>query len=230
MQLAAATVAAAGRRYIALTHPIIHQPCTAFGIGGIRDELLSIRNWLLTGSLVENVVDIWRTDQWNDTLITNKRCNNNVNLVCASNADCTGFGAACVAYPSTLRPWNDEVHRNSRGALVIGNTVAAYLNMLSPACSGDLTTGCGRCSVTTATACISSIDCPSSEKCRFTNSVCSGAGKGTCSLERACNTTSSCVNHHLCSRDLSTRCTSDADCTAGKGLCRPEGHLQPGEG
>lgn len=188
--------------------------------GGTRDDLAMVRRAMLAGTFGPNVVDVWFAQKLADQMIANKRCNNDPALLCTSNADCNGVGAACVVYASTLRPSNDTVHANALGAQVIGQAAFSYLAKLKPVCSLDVTTGCGRCSTTTATTCTSSDDCPSTEKCVATTSVCSGAGKGTCTEERA---------GKLCTRDLTTSCTTDGDCT-GKGVCRSEGLLAPGEG
>lgn len=238
LQSLATTTAASTRRLVFLTHSAVHQPCTYFGIGGIVNDVLMVRDWLL--ATMPNVVDLWFAMKHADQMATNSRCNNSPTRTCASNADCTGTGAQCVVYASTLRTQQtatafDEVHPNSIGASVMAEAAYDYLQKLSPVCSGDTTTGCGRCSIATTTACTISSDCPgfssSGEKCTKTDSVCSGAGKGLCTQERACYSASDCANHSLCTRDLSTKCLSDSDCTAITGsTCRPEGLLAPGAG
>jgi hypothetical protein len=236
-QALAALVAAAGRRFIPLTHSIIYETCTAFGLGGILDEVKRARLWILGGE-IPNAVDLWLAMKNADRMITSSRCTNNPSLLCTSNADCTASGATCAVYKSTLRPQStalffDEVHVNVLGANAMASPINAYLSKLSPVCSGDTTTGCGRCSAHSGTSCLNSADCPDAatgEKCTKTDSVCSGAGKGLCTQERACNSASSCTTHKLCTLDLATSCTVDGDCTTGKGVCRTEGLLSPGEG
>ena len=218
----------AGRLPIELTAVLPLEGCNVYGEN--THQLKKQRELLLRDA--PNVVDVWLHEKHADQIVKARRCSNDAAILCTSNADCTASGATCVTYPSTLRPYNDHTHPNALGAAVIADRINDYLTMLSPVCTGDPTTGCGRCSTNTGTACLSSADCPaftSGEKCLHNNAVCSGAGKGTCRAMRACNSPSNCATHSLCTLDLATRCTSDGDCT-GKGVCRPEGLLAVGEG
>lgn len=227
-------VNAAGRRIVWLTTTGMNAFCDSvaggFGFGCSLPSMLQARAHLLTQP---NVVDVWLHWKHADKLIQPQRCNNNASQVCVTNADCSGSGAQCVTMPSTLRPAADSVHPNQLGATqAMARPLAAYLGQLSPVCSGDPTTGCGRCSTNTGTACTKSSECPAfttGEKCVKTDSVCSGAGKGTCSLERTCYSASNCTSTGLCTLDLATKCLTNGDCT-GKGVCRAGGVLAPGEG
>lgn len=216
-----ALVAATSSRLVWLTY-LLTSESTAGPIAASTtlDDLGVIRRAIQRGDFGPNAVDVWYAQKLADQMVTNRRCNNDPTLLCTSDGDCNGVGAACVAYVSTLRPSTDVVHANALGAQVIGETAYDYLAQLHPVCSLDTATGCGRCSTTTGTSCTDSEDCPSTEKCLATTSVCSGAGKGTCTEERA---------GKLCTQDLTTTCTTDGDCT-GKGVCRNEGLLAAGEG
>lgn len=229
------TIEAAGGRVIWLTYFPANQDPTMADLSNwyeARDELLATRNLILGGALGENVVDLYGLLNRADERTTRWRCVKAPSTRCATNADCPSSSECADFNRSTLRAKDDPVHQNVLGASHTGRLVATYTKQLSPVCSGDPTTGCGRCSITTATACLSSEDCPAfatGEKCLKTDSVCSGAGKGTCTRQRACWSTSNCTDHHLCTWDLGTKCQSDGDCT-GKGVCRPEGTPAVGAG
>lgn len=220
----AATIAAAGRRFVLLTPSLGHEILTLSGWAGAKDVMRKLRNLMLTR--YPNVIDVWTHWKAGDQMMFARRCNTNPATICASDSECAGAGALCLPYNSTLRPQQslinyDEIHLDAVGGPVIGRAAGAYLNALAPRCSGDPTTGCGKCSTTTATTCTSSDDCPTGEKCVATDTVCSGAGKGACTQERIGN---------RCTTDLATTCATNADCAAKQGLCRPEGLLAEGDG
>lgn len=229
-----ATIEAAGAQVIWLSYFPANQDFTMPDISGwvhARDDLLATRNAILAGELGENVVDLYALLNRVDERVTRYRCVKNPSTRCASNADCPNSSECADFNRSTLRAKDDPVHQNLLGASYTGRFVADYTKQLSSVCSGDLTTGCGRCSISGA-ACLGSDTCASfatGEKCLKTDSVCSNAGKGTCSRKRACWSTSNCTDHGLCTWDLTTKCQSDGDCT-GKGVCRPEGSPAVGEG
>ena len=229
-----ATIEAAGSKVIWLTYFPANQDPTLPDISGwyhARDELLATRNRILEGELGENVVDLYGLLNRVDQRTLRKRCVKNPSVTCASNSDCPSSSECADFNRSTLRAKDDPVHQNLLGASYTGSFVAAYTKQLSPVCSGDPTTGCGRCSISGA-SCLGADTCASfasGEKCLKTDSVCSAAGKGTCSRQRACWSTSNCTDHGLCTWDLTTKCQSDGDCT-GKGVCRPEGTPAVGAG
>lgn len=225
LETLATTVAAAGRRLIYLTATRIGEVSSVFGWAGSLTDIKLVRDWILRQP---NAVDLWAVTFAHDPMAEQPRCNNKPSQPCHVTADCgTDPGVACLPVFSTLRPQftanlADEVHLNAYGATVTLDPIADYLEALSPACSGDPTTGCGRCSVTGA-SCTASNTCAgfsTEEKCVRTDSVCTAAGKGTCTEERAGN---------RCTLDLGTPCSSNGDCTS-KGVCRPEGLPAVGEG
>lgn len=207
-------ITAAGRRAIFIASTPIHQLTTLFGWAGGVQDVLRVRNALLQAPF-ENVVDGWRIGQTSELTTEQPRCSNLATRTCASNADCPG-SCACVTQLSALRAVGDEVHLNNYGARsLVGNGVWPYLAKLHPVCSEDTTTGCGEChdgSVFKGTSCTISTDCSGVGgctsngqnicKCKARDSICSDAGKGSCTKERAGN---------LCTETM-TACSSNADC------------------
>lgn len=231
------TIEAAGARLVWMIYPPASQDLTWVENSNwytARDDLQRTRWTILNGDLVPNAVDTYTLLLRSDRMVTPKRCVASPTTLCSSNADCPSSGE-CATLRSTMRAKEDPIHFNAPAASLVGNAAADYLTQLSPVCSGDPTTGCGRCSITTTTKCLSSADCPAfstGEKCLATASVCSGAGKGTCTAERACWSTTNCTDHGLCTWDLMTKCQSNADCSPAstKGICRAEGLPAPGDG
>jgi hypothetical protein len=179
------------RRPIWLVPPQLGATACQGGWGATADELLAVRAHLLDA--YRPLADGWYWSKTGETPII-------------------GTAAWRLASPDTNG-------LTTAGTAALATRLDTYLHQLQPRCSNATGTTCGRCSVTTATVCDHSDDCPIGEACTARDAVCTGGG--TCTAEGV---------GQRCSRDVATVCTTNADCSAGKGTCRDDGILAVGDG
>lgn len=211
-----------------------HEGVSPFGWSDTNDGMLKVRDWLRMNE--PNTVDLWEMAAVKDAMGTPRRCNNNPNKTCVVNGDCSGTGAACVRYKSTLRPSQsdtvfEEIHVNNRGGVAIGQWIADYLNQLRPVCSGDTTRGCGLCGgagtpTPTPTNTAATPTAPAATRtptpsvtptANCTTSSDCAAGQKCKAADGICGGVGTCTALRagkLCVHHLTTHCTTDDDCPA----------------
>jgi hypothetical protein len=146
-------------------------------------------------------------------------CTNELDWVCEAQGDCVSnlcvgsinHGLACTA--------DDDCKGNFQGIGIFCNTCRFGDNAGA---------ACGRCSITTATACDANSDCPIGQTCVPNNTVCN-AGAKTCSNndEDICLVNGDCPALPGVCSNSDQPCVLNADCPPG-GTCGGAGTCETG--